>query len=208
MKSKAGKITIIAFTVMFIISVIMLFAVNSTTNAEPLETVIAGWTVLDTSTTTGDEPTALAVTERTLTTVKAAIAAAASGDDEIAIFYITNSTLTTANSVRIRALCTDGSACTWDVFTGSLTKNGTNCDLVLRATLAFTGGKQVSTLGGTVCLADTVAVTEVASTTEIEYDSPADDTCAEVTFDLQGDDILVLVPTALASDAKLIGKFY
>ena len=56
-----------------------------------LHTIKNQWVILDSTTSTGSEPSDLAVTERTYQLVKAAIAAAASGDDEISIFDIIDS---------------------------------------------------------------------------------------------------------------------
>ena len=104
------------------------------------------WVILDETTSAGDEPTDLAVTERTYQDVVTAIAAAASGDGEISIFDIPRSW----NAIRFRAVgITDGNADTFQIYLGTLgAKNAAgpsvDCELAYLGQLAFTIGTQES----------------------------------------------------------------
>ena len=127
------------------------------------------WVVSDETTSAGDEPTDLAVTERTYKAVKRAIAAATSGDDEISVFDIPNSW----NAINLRSvLITDAATRTDQVYLGTLGKGNrdadstsADCELVNIGQLAWTAGTQESmysqvafTSGGTraIIAGDTV----------------------------------------------------
>ena len=151
----------------------------------------------------GDEPTALAVDERTYKTILAAITADASGDGKIAIYEVPYGT----NALRIRVLGTvDNATVTFDILSG--TWNGAVADsaMVLRGTLACTVGTQEVHYslfpGATYEFCDTMtltAATDAASTANWTIANPGDtsETCAEAMLDLQGDNQLVFVPTTI-----------
>lgn len=108
-----------------------------------LHTMQSGWVVVDETTSTGTEPTALAADERTKLLVDAAISAASSGDDEISTFVIPASW----NGVRFRSVgITDNDTQTYQIYLGtkgSLADNA-DCELAYVGQLVFTTGTQVS----------------------------------------------------------------
>jgi hypothetical protein len=130
------------------------------------------WTIVDETTSSGTEPTDLAVTERTFQAVKIAIDAASSGDDEISVFDIPKSW----NAINLRALgITDDGTYTTQIYLGTLGKGNNNsditdaqvtagilpfnCELVNIGQLAWTVGTQESvysqvafTSGGTTTI--------------------------------------------------------
>ena len=108
-----------------------------------LHTIQAPWDIVDSTTSTGDEPVALATTERTLKLVQAAIAAAANGDDEISIYHIPAKW----NALRFRAITVgvaDTGTATHNIYFGTL-GNDEDCELVHAGSLAWTAGDQDST---------------------------------------------------------------
>jgi len=158
----------------------------------------------------GTEATALADTERTYKTVAAAIAVGASGDDEIVIYPIPYG----ANAMRFRAIgLTNDGTVKVDVRTGTYDSRPKDCELVLRGTLTFTMGTQASITSGYE-MARAVALTalsDVASTSDWTIATAGGvESVAEAMLDLQGDDILVLVPIegSLTADAKILTKPY
>lgn len=102
-----------------------------------------GWIVIDETTSTGTEPTALAANERTKLLVDAAIAAASSGDDEISTFNIPASW----NGVRFRSVgITDNDTQTYQIYLGtrSSLESNADCELAYVGQLVWTTGTQVS----------------------------------------------------------------
>ena len=167
------------------------------------------WAIAATWTTAGDEPTALAVGERTYKTINTAIAAAVSGDDEIEIYTMPYGT----NAIRIRVVgFADNYDIVFDVLSGTFDGSRDDCAMVLRGTLTFTVGTQLSAIASYE-FADTAVLTansDAASTSVWTITSPGtgSETCAEALLDMQGDDRLVLVPTALAANAYVLIKPY
>lgn len=114
-----------------------------------------GWVILDETTSTGTEPSDLAVTERTHALIQAAITAAASGDDEISVVHLPASW----NEIRLRAAgITDDGTATYQIYLGTLA-GGADCDLAYAGQCAFTIGTQSSiysqiayTSGGTATI--------------------------------------------------------
>lgn len=160
----------------------------------------------------GTEATALAVGERTYKTVVAAIAAAAaaSGDEEIVVYNIPYGT----NVLRFRAIgLTNDGTVQVDVHTGTYDGNTEDCELALRGTLTFTIGTQAS-VTASYEMARAVVLTgasDVSSTTSWTIATAgAAESIAEAMLDLQGDDILVLVPIegSLTANAKILTKPY
>jgi hypothetical protein len=119
--------------------ILMLFAggVYGATG-EVLETTQAVWQIADSTTSAGTEPSALSVTERTKLLVDAAIAAGASGDDEISIVQIPPKW----NALRFRNIgITDGGTVTHQIYLGTLS-NGADCEVSHAGQLAWTLGTQ------------------------------------------------------------------
>jgi hypothetical protein len=169
------------------------------------------WQVLDTTSSTGDEPTDLAVGERTYQGVKTAIAAAVGGDGEISVFDIPRGW----NGIRLRAIgITNNGTATYSIYSGTLGKtdaSGTanDCELKYVGSFAFVIGTQASTTA-TYELADQLVVTSSYWPSGVTVVNPGTETerVAEAAFDLLGDDILVLVATTASADCKLLGKGY
>lgn len=173
-----------------------------------VHTINNAWVTIDTTSSTGDEPTDLAVTERTHLTVLAAVIAAVGGDDEISVYYVESNW----NTLRLRCLgITNNGTATYQVYFGTLGKGGKNsttidCELSYAGQLAFTVGLQASTIA-TYEMADTLVLT--ADTAWIKAwgsTSPTGDRVAEAAVDLMGADLIVIVPTVASADCKLIGK--
>lgn len=156
------------------------------------------WNVIATVASTGDEPNDLAVGERTYLTAKAL---AKGGDSKITIVKLPLSW----NYVRFRCIgISDNNTVTFQVYSGSLGA-GTDCELVKMGQLAFTIGTQVSTTA-TYEMADTLTLTSYCYLRPAFSVSPVGELVAEAGWDLLGDDILVIVPTTVSCDAKLLAK--
>ena len=172
-----------------------------------LSTLLSNWIAINTSASAGDEPTELATDERTYLTVSAAIAAAASGDGKISIHQFPKVPETSANTITLRCIgITDNNSVTYSIYTGNL-GNADDCNLSYIGSLAFTIGAQAST-ESTYELADTLTVTEGENLFSWAVKSPANDRVAEASVDLCGADLIVVVPTTLGCDAKLLARFF
>lgn len=195
----------------YIITVIALLLISTISYADVSETSVSTWTVLDTTTSDGNEPNDLAADERTYSAVESAISTAASGDgdDEISIVRInrTGATKSKTNVIRFRCIgITDNANVVHDIYSGTL-GNKSNCNLTYLGQLDWTIGQQASTTD-TYEMADQVSVTQGDTTVDWNSESAADDRVAEAVIDLQGSDILVIVPSTSACDSKLLGKGY
>ena len=173
-----------------------------------VHTINNAWVTIDSTTSTGDEPTDLTVTERTHLTVLAAITAAVGGDDEISVYYIESNW----NSIRLRCLgITDDGTATYQIYFGTLGNGGKNsttidCELAYAGQLEFTIGTQVSTIS-TYELADTLVLTSSALWNKAWGSiSPTGERVAEAAVDIMGVDVVVIVPTVISADSKLIAK--
>ena len=168
------------------------------------------WVDIDATTSTGTEPTDLAVTERTYTTVVAAIAAASSGDEEISIYgddAAEIKIMESWNAVRFRCIgITDGGSITYQIYLGTL-NGGTDCELAKAGQLVFTIGTQAS-ITSTYELADTVAVTPYDWPRSWGYASPVGNQVCEAVIDFIGADLIVAVCTSANCDTKLLAKGY
>jgi hypothetical protein len=160
------------------------------------------WEVAETCTSSGDEPTALAVGERTHQTILAAIAAGANGDGEIEIYKVPDG----ANGMIFTAIgITDNGTYTVDIHASTL-GGDTNGFYQHIGTLAFIIGLQTSDTA-TYEMAQSVTVTEIDSSMPWTYSGTADsDRTCEARIDLEGADRLVIVPTTCSADAKLLVK--
>lgn len=194
----------------FVASLMFCMAARRAIVGSELATPNFPFAVAATWTSAGTEPDALAVGERTYKTIVAAVAAAATdaGDDEIEVYTVPYGT----NAIRIRGIgITHTHAMVFNVLTGTYDGSIEDGEMVLRGTLTFTVGQQASTTTDYE-MCDQVALTaasDAASTSDWTISNPGDvDTCAEAMLDLQGDDIVILVPTTLASDAKVLIKPY
>jgi len=175
-----------------------------------LHTAHDTWIVIDTTTSAGDEPTDLAVTERTLTTVAAAVAAAVGGDDEISIYGDTGdeqSAMLSVNIARFRCIgITDDASVTYQIYLGT-SNAGSNCELSKAGQLAFTIGQQASTTS-TYELADAITVTNGGWPKVFVSTNPGSNGVAEAAIDLMGADLIVAVPTTAECDCQLLMKGY
>ncbi len=178
----------------------------------------AVWVAIDDTSSAGDEPTDLAVTERTYQTVKTAQIADVSGDGEIAIFDIPRGW----NAIRLRAQgITDNGTYTVQIYLGTLGDgnrdidfvSGTStfdCELAYYGEFAFVVGTQTA-VTATFEMADTLVLTQTGSTYPSPANgvqSPASDRVAETRFDLLGADVIVIVPTVASADSKLLARGY
>jgi len=108
-------------------------------------TLQSSWVIVDETTSAGTEPTALdglhdGSAEMTKLKVEAAIAAAASGDDEISIFVIPASW----NRIRFRSVgITENDTQTYQIYLGS-TGGNADCELSHAGQLVWTSGSQSS----------------------------------------------------------------
>lgn len=169
------------------------------------------WVVIDTTSSTGTEPSNLAVNKRTYQAVLTAIAAAASGDDEISVLGIPRSW----NGIRLRCIgITDGSSVIYQIYLGTLGVNSSNiatttadCELSYAGQLAFTIGTQVSTTTSYE-LADTLTVTSSDWVKSWSSTSPTGNRVAEAEIDVSGADVIIALATTAGSDCKLLGKGY
>jgi hypothetical protein len=104
-------------------------------------TMQSGWFIADSTTSAGTEPTALGEDERKKLRVDAAIAAAASGDDEISTVVISSD----SNWLRFRSInvTKDSGNVVYEIYFGTLAGED-DCDLVHAGQLNFTSGDQDS----------------------------------------------------------------
>jgi len=169
-----------------------------------LHTEHAIWEVAATTLSAGDEPNDLAVDERTYLT---AVAAAEGGDSKITVLDLrTPIARHSWNRLRFRCIgIADNNDVTYQIYTGTLTPQETDCALVKSGQLAFTVGLQESTTA-TYEFADTLTVTEYCTPLSWLSTTPGSDLVAEAYIDLAGDDIVVIVPTTVSCNCKLLVK--
>ena len=190
-----------------------IFATNATIRAiarpavgSELTTNDSGWFTVGEFLAAGGEASDLAVGERTYATIIAAIAAAQNGDEKIVVFDLPYG----SNGVRFRNI---GLAAAGDHvyhLYSSAKFGAADSAFVKRGTLTFKTGSQASTFSGFE-YADVMAITNTsASSTSWFIANPGDgsELVAEAHIDLQGDDTLVIVPTTLDDNSKLLGKYY
>ena len=209
--------------VLYVVIGVVLACILGAVRTEPkvqVGTLQRTWQTVETCTHAASEAIALAVTERTFQTVLAAIVAAGDRttlDGEIEWYIVPPSW----NNVRFTAIgITADGTYTVDVFAGTLSSAVTNednlaaanaklddCNLTHIGTLAFVIGTQASTVSGYE-LADAVTVTNKDSTASWTSVSNAGDDTAEAKIDLQGANLLVIVPTTCSANAKLLVKGY
>lgn len=207
---KRGKMFVVIGAIMLLaVTVYARIAYSPTSTSEGLRDAGAllssqiAWNTIDATTSTGTEPTDLAVTERTYVTVVAAIAAASSGDEEISYAHIPP----TWNALRFRCIgITENGTATYQIYLGTRA-GGTDCELSKAGQLAFTIGTQAS-VTSTYELADAVTVTAADWAKSWGSASPGSDQCAEAAIDIMGADLLVVVPTTVTADCKLLVKGY
>lgn len=145
----------------------------------------------------------LAVTERTWSTITAAIAADANNDGEIQYKRIP----TEWNSIRFRCIgYSDNNSVTHQIYFGTL-GGETNCEFVNAGQLAWTIGTQASITSGYE-FADAVTVTSYCWTKSWSSSSPGSNLVAEASIDCAGADMLVVVPTTTDCNSFLLMKGY
>ncbi len=194
------------------VGVVLCLAAARAQVGSELATPNVSWNTTASFLSAGTEASALAVGERTYKTVAAAIAAASSGDgdEEIVIYNIPYGT----NALRFRAIgLTNDGTVEVDIHTGTFDGSTDDCELALRGTLTFTMGTQASTTASYEMARAVVltASSDVSSTSGWTIASAgAVESVAEAMLDLQGDDILVLVPIegSLTANAKILTKPY
>lgn len=196
----------------FVVSLMFCMAAMRAQIGSELATPNFPWNTTASFLNAGTEATALAVGERTYKTVAAAIAAASSGDgdEEIVIYKVPYGT----NAMRFRAIgLTNDGTVKIDVHSGTYDGSTEDCELALRGTLTFTIGTQASVTAGYEMARAVVltASSDVSSTSAWTIATAgAAESIAEALLDLQGDDILVLVPIegSLTANAKILTKPY
>ena len=162
------------------------------------------WNILDSTTDSGTEPTALAVTERTYLTVLAAVIAASSGDEEISVVHIPPSW----NGIRFRCRSTtEGDDSDYQIYVGTL-GGGTDCELVDLGELAFVTGTQASITSGSEMADECVITTSNCWEKAWSVANPSGDKVATASIDLLGADLVVIVGTTIDHNAELIGQGY
>lgn len=137
------KTVILLLTILFFAAALRTTSQTKVVTSNVLHTMQDGWIVVDETTSTGTEPSALAVGERTKLLVDAAIAAAANGDDEISTFAIPSSW----NGIRFRSVgITDNDTQTYQIYLGtrSSLESNADCELAYVGQLVWTTGTQVS----------------------------------------------------------------
>lgn len=167
-----------------------------------LSTVMSPWVALNKAASSGASLSALGVAERTYSAVQDL-----ASTRRASIFRVGDVRTTGGNGIRIRCLgAADTNNMVYEVYIGTLAQKS-DCDLTYLGSLDFTTGTQVSsTTGYNLC--SQVTVTEGDTTADWDFESADDDRVAEATIDLQGEDVLVIVPTTLGGDAILQGKLY
>jgi hypothetical protein len=140
---KKYRILLVLMIIVFVCAALRTITQTPQVDGNVLHTMQNGWVVIDETTSTGDEPSALAADERTKLLVEAAITAASSGDGEISTFVIPANW----NGVRFRSVgITDNDTQTYQIYLGtkgSLASNA-DCELAYVGQLVFTTGTQVS----------------------------------------------------------------
>lgn len=189
--------------------VVCMAAVRAQVGSE-LTTPNFPWNTTASFLSAGDEATALGTAERTYKTVAAAIAAAQNGDEKIVIYPIPYGT----NGLRFRAMgITNDGTVSIDIWTGTFDGDTEDCELSLRGILTFTVGEQASTVSSYE-MARAVVLTAGSDKTSTSAWTIAsagiEESVAEAMLDLQGDDILVIVPIegSLTANAKILTKPY
>ncbi len=174
------------------------------TIAAQLITSQSDWEVLGTFLAVGDESDDLGITQRTQLGALSAIGASANGQRKIVIY---GPLPIATNTMRFRNVgVADASDHVYNIYTGA--SGDHNFAYSLRGTMTFKCGTQVSDIGATV-FADTLVITNTtASSTSWTVVNPGNNFVAEAFIDLQGDDMIIIVPTTLDDNSKLLGKFY
>lgn len=138
---------VIGITVVVYASTIVVPFDTENTRVDPgqVHTKRNTWVIIDSTTSAGDEPNDLAVTERTYQLAKNA---SEGGDAEISFYDVPRSW----NGVRFRVIgITDGGTATYQIYLGTLGdgnldsgSTGIDCDLAYAGQLAFVVGTQTS----------------------------------------------------------------
>lgn len=177
------------------------------------------WVAIATTASASDEPLDIGVTARgpngkaTYQAVKTLIAAADTGDEKISVFDIPRSW----NAIRLRAIgITDDGDYAVQVYAGTLgdgnrdaDSTAADCELTYVGQFAWVVGAQGS-ITTSYEMADAVTVTESDWTVDMtatgSVRSPGVNRVAEARFDLLGADVIVIVPTIVDADAKLLAR--
>lgn len=171
-----------------------------------LSTQVDRWVVGNAALAASDEPDDLAsATDRIYSVAVARKDAEVGGDEKISVHRFAHSTASRCNYLRARCIgATNNTSCVYNLYSGTLGTGGSDCALSLLGTLTFTIGTQLSDTAG-YYFADTVVAVDGAvsgwSSKYIEHRT------AESKVYLDGDDTLIIVPTTLECNAKLLLKF-
>lgn len=166
-----------------------------------LTTLQKEWVPFDTTTMAGVEPNDLTTDQRTYAKV---IADSNGYAAEISVITVPE----TWNGIKLRCLGTvDGNSVTYQIYIGTI-ENSTDCDLAYAGQLAWTIGGQVSSTSSSYYCADTLTITSTQATNTAAWSltSPENDRVAQAKLDLEGENIIVVVPTTANCDAILYGK--
>lgn len=208
---RVGKIAVFSLASLLLFCGLLMFvSIADNAIAEELETVVSSWTVLASNSTAADNDLTAAGNERTHDQVESMISTAAGNDAEMTIYNISRSALSRANVLRLRCIgTTDADDVDYNIYTGTL-RSASDCDLTLLCTIEYVIDTQTSyrtNSGSNLLYADVAVVTQGDVTKTIESAGTLT-RIVEVTVDLQGADLLVIVPTVVDGYAELLGKFY
>ena len=167
------------------------------------------WVEVASTLSAGDEPTDLGVAERTYQTAKTAQIADVGGDGKIAFYDVPRE----SNAIRLRAMGITGDGTyTIQVYFGTLGDGNrdtddtlADCELAYAGQLAFVIGTQAS-VTATYKMADTVVATGPDWAKSWIVSNPGQNRVAEAFIDLMGADLVVIVPTEISANAKLIAR--
>ena len=198
------NVVLIVLAVIALFCVSQLRAIEEPSTGTELTTPQNYWKTVGTFLSASGDPVDLIKSERTYLIVTGLIETAADDEDKIVIKQLDYG----VNALRFRLTgLTEGDVIVLQLYGGALSSR-LNCELVKRGTLTFTIGGQVSIDAG-IELADTCVVTNTgANTSDVFVVSPADDTCAEVLIDWQGDDVVCIIPTSIPCNSQLFMKDY
>lgn len=210
MKTKILIVLAIASAALAVTRIVPMNKTAKQVNPGQVHTARGAWTIIATTLVAGDEPNDLAVGERTYLTL---LAAAEGGDDKIETFLLHAGTRQGWNRAKFRMrAAADGLENVYQVYVGTLGQppiaDVTDCELVKVGQLAFTTGTQASITSGYE-MADTLTITPITGWAGVwKSRSPVGNLCAEAELELENVDVIVIVPTTVATDAELIVTGY
>jgi hypothetical protein len=183
-----------------------IFCAAAVKNMFKLETTQQEWIVVETCTSDGNEPSDLAVGERTWLTISAISTSLESGGGSEGDAEIEAKRIAPAwNMLRFRCIgISDNNSVTHQIYFGTL-KGNNDCEFVKAGQLAWTIGTQASATSGYE-MADTLTVTSYCWPKSWSSSNPANNLVAEAAIDCIGADMVVIVPTTSACNSRLLMK--